>query len=678
MNSINLLHNEAKPRDRQKERLARMTQVLGSFASGFTLRPIGVKLVHGGQAPAFSSSDRIWFDETQVADLSTKHGVASLKGLTLHEISHILLSPRSGTEFRQWTTDSKMHRAWNALEDQRIESQLIALYPSIKDWFVATMTEYLLKSPQQWRLAFPLIHGRKYLDPKVRGIVRKAFKYPERVAEFSRIIDEYRTLNLSNDEDIETAKVLVEQYHELTKDMTLNNPHGHDHRSETEQETNIKSRPVSKQKQKEASDKVEQEEPEEELDDSIYDDFDWDSLDEEDEPDEDDESEQSPPTKPRPENSSDEDDWEDEDDDLDWEGNEPDEDDESDEPNGEQPSPSGDPTDDDIDGTPTDETPEDSTPEDSEPNTNSGGAGAGGDAREELENALNEALDKTLERLDDKIANDINLYNGDILLEGEVMPEPPVHDNMSVQPVRIEAVRSAEIFTEELKKLRAQYDPAWNRRVENGRINPVRWEQGCELEEAFDRFDVGRSDATDIEAVVLLDISGSMDRDAISAHESMWAIKTGLDNIQASTSVIAYNDEPWYGNRGGTFTLYSSLDKAGQQMNFIKPDNGTNPTKALQYANGVLANSKRAIKLLIIITDGEWNSACLDRTEELIRGMRDGGVLTSLAWLYNGMLDMTKQNLHGAEIVSHVRDASDLFSLGRSIVEVGIQRQLTR
>jgi hypothetical protein len=113
-------------------------------------------------------------------------------------------------------------------------------------------------------------------------------------------------------------------------------------------------------------------------------------------------------------------------------------------------------------------------------------------------------------------------------------------------------------------------------------------------------------------------------------------------------------------------------------MNFIHPDNGTNPTKALQYAQGVLANSNRAIKLLIVITDGEWNSACLETTENTIRAMRDGGVLTSLAWLYKGNLDLAQQNLHGAEIVSHVRDASDLLHLGRSIVEVGIQRQLTR
>jgi hypothetical protein len=112
-------------------------------------------------------------------------------------------------------------------------------------------------------------------------------------------------------------------------------------------------------------------------------------------------------------------------------------------------------------------------------------------------------------------------------------------------------------------------------------------------------------------------------------------------------------------------------------MNFIPCLGGTDPTVALQYANGVLANSTRAIKLLIVITDGEWNPDSLERTEELIRTMRDGGVLTSLAWLEDRGINLDSKNLHGAEIVCHVRNASDLFHLGRSIVEVGIERQLT-
>jgi hypothetical protein len=664
MTSVRLRHNSAQPRDRQKERVHRMTQVIQSFASGFTLRPITVKLVQGGQAPAFSSSDRIWFHEGKIADLSTKQGVASLKGLTLHEISHILLSPRVGTEFRDWVIEQKLHRAWNSLEDQRIETHLIALYPSIKDWFEATMAEYLLKYPQQWSVAFPLIHGRKYLDLKVRGIVRKAFKHQERVDDLARIIDAYRTLNLTDEADIETAKVLVAEYHDLTSDLKMDNPHGHDVRSETEHETSVKSRPMPKKKQTEASDKVKNEEPEDDFDDSIYDDFDWDSLDDEDESDDEPDTNTDEPT------GDDESDDEGESDDE-WDGSDWDDD-------------SDDPADSDTSDADVNRSPEsdggESESDPSEPNSpesldSKGGKGAGGGAQKELERVLNEALDKTLERLGDKIANDIDLYNGDVLLEGEVLPEPNRYPHQPTRNVSKEAVEASEKFAYELKRLRAEHDPAWNRRVENGRINPVRWEQGCDLEEAFDRFEMGRSDATDIETVILLDVSGSMSTNEVPAHESMWAIKNALDSINGSTSVVAYTDKG-YGYEPA-YTLYSSSERVGQQMNFIPCLGGTDPTVALQYANGVLANSTRAIKLLIVITDGEWNPDSLERTEELIRTMRDGGVLTSLAWLEDRGINLDSKNLHGAEIVCHVRNASDLFHLGRSIVEVGIERQLT-
>lgn len=666
--SVRLIHKELAPRDRQKERVTRMTQVMQSFASGFTLRPVSIKLVQGGQAPAFSDSNRIWFNETTLADLTTKQGVASLKGLTLHEICHILLTPRVGSELRGWVISEKLHPAFNALEDQRIETQLSALYPSVKAWLEATMAEYLLKHQNQWRVAFPLIHGRKYLPANVRALVRKAFKHPERVAELSRIIDEYRTLNLSDDKDVETAKVLIAEYHELTKGIKMDNPHGHDHRPSDEGQPNVNSRPLSKSKQKEASSKVEQEEPEEDFDDSIYEDFDWDSLD--DEP-EQDEPESSPADNGKYE-SDDEDDeddsdydgesYDDDEDDEKWDGADGSDWDDEDADDGSDDTP-------DSDGNQTEDAPQQDASKDS------GGAGSG--AKDELERALNESLNDTLERLADKIATDIDLYNGDALFDGEIIPEPERYRGMANKPVSAVAVNASEAFAVELKRLRADYDPAWVRRVENGRINPVRWEQGCELEEAFDRFEMGRNDATDIEAVILLDVSGSMSSDEVPAHESMWAIKNALDGVNASTSVIAYSDAN-YSEDQRAFTLYSNTERVGQGMNFIPSLGGTDPTRALQYAHGVLANSTRAIKLLIVITDGEWNPDCLERTEELILGMRNGGVLTSLAWLSNYNINLNAKNLHGAEIVCHVRNASDLFHLGRSIVEVGIERQLTR
>jgi len=675
--SINRITKQRKQEDRQHERVVRMTQVIQSFASGFTLRPIKVKLVKSGKAPAFSSSDRIWFDESQIADLTTKAGVASLKGLTLHELSHILLTPRSGTEFRQWLIEEGLFHSWNGLEDQRIESQLIALYPSIKDWFNAMIAEYLLKHPEQWRVSFPLIHGRKYLDSKVRKVVKRAFKHQERVAELTRIIDTYRTLNFSDDADVETAKVLVAEYHELTKDLRLENPNGHNDRSETEHETNVKSRPLPKSKQTEASEKVANEEPEDD-DDDLYDDINWDDSDDEPETDE---PETDEPETDEPEEGDngariDEEEW-DGADGSDWDGSDEDSDDEfdsdsTDSDDAESDDSSSDESD--SDNTESGDGDQSETEQDSE--SSSDGEASNSPAQEEMERILNESLAEVFERLDDKLTNDIRLYNGDALMEGEIVPDPPRYKNQQTMPVSAEAVQGSEAFEYELKRLRAEHDPAWNKRVSSGRINPARWEQGCDPEEAFDRFEMGRSDVTDIEAVVLLDVSSSMSSFEREAHESMWAIKNALDSVGSNTSVVAYSDY-WDEYQNSCFTLYSRDEKVNQEMRFIPNLGGTDPLKALQYAQGLLANSTRAIKLLFIVTDGEWAGECLDETERIINNLRDGGVITSLAWLSSYDIDLNRKNTHGAEIVSHVTKASDLFHLGRSIVEVGIDRQLT-
>jgi hypothetical protein len=80
--------------------------------------------------------------------------------------------------------------------------------------------------------------------------------------------------------------------------------------------------------------------------------------------------------------------------------------------------------------------------------------------------------------------------------------------------------------------------------------------------------------------------------------------------------------------------------------------------------------------LLIVITDGIWDRDTVEQSEQVIHDLRQGGVLTSLAWLDGSPRLSPDTNFHGAEIVSHIRKGSDLFQLARSIVEVGVYRNL--
>jgi len=611
----------AKPvADRQHERAVRSAQVLESYAVGLTLRSVKVKLVSGSGAPAFSSSDHIWIDEAQLADLTTVAGVASLKGLTLHEIAHILLTPREGNQLRQWVTDNKVFQAFNALEDQRIETLLSAQYPPIKDWLTYTIGQYLLKDPSTLDRAFPLIRGRKYLSADIRRMVKDAYINQHDVAELSDLIDTYRLLNLTRFADQEKAKDIIERYNALVNNLppvqqgegegeggtsteggcgkggwsSMPDPNGHTERGDGGQETNSSSQPLKPKEQDKAIEKAKAEEPEDLSD---------------------------------------------------------------------QPEPTEDEGSDGGAGTAGDSG--DKTDQPAEPTPPANGAGNGESLRNNIEDLLKDVVNEVLERLEDQIATDIGLYSGDVLLEGEKMPEPDRFDASRVEErsPRSDIVVASDEFASELLKLRASQDPAWVRRTPFGKVNPLRWERGCEIDEAFDRMKSGQADATDIECVILLDVSDSMHSEVDNAYQSMWAIKNALDSVSASTTVVAY------GYRSNL--LYGADEVAGVTYRLTDTQGGTNPFKSVQYAHSVLANSKRAIRILINITDGQWSDS--EKCDEAILDIRDGGVLTALAYI--GWSGKEIDN-HNCEIGVHLANASDLFVLGQHLVEVGIERNL--
>ena len=105
---------------------------------------------------------------------------------------------------------------------------------------------------------------------------------------------------------------------------------------------------------------------------------------------------------------------------------------------------------------------------------------------------------------------------------------------------------------------------------------------------------------------------------------------------------------------------------------------GTEPKAALKYAKNVLATSNRAIKVCITITDGSWGEA--DDCDKILREFRRAGVITALAFVSdpNNMWHDSANEIdtHGCEVATHIVDTSDLFTLGRNIVSLGISRNL--
>lgn len=583
---------DTKLLDRNTERLVRMTQVISKFAGTLALRPIKVEVSRDqpqSGAPAWSDSDSITFNHHCVGDLTEPRKVTSLKGLSLHEISHIMLTPRYGSILAKNVQKAKVWPAFNALEDQRIEMAMIAKFSSVKDWLVATIAQHLLSDARQIPVSFPLLYGRKYLPVEIRKIVRDSYENQQDVVELSSLIDRYIVLNLGDSKNYAEALAIITRYHELVSNLQgqnpefpewnagwsrIKDPNGH-HDRKTGEWKSSQSKPLSKSQQEAMASRVK-------LDNGAgYD-----------------------------------------------------------------------------DGT--------GNPSDANSDVSSPQAGHGGS----LEQILNDTIDKVLTTRSREISQTIKQFSGDAELTGTEMKPLPRHDWTMEQVPSPESVQASRSFAKELEQLKAQYDPAWLRQQSSGRLNVQRYVSGCDVDEAFDQWDMGREDAVDIEAVILLDISGSMSWTLNSAYESMWAIKRALDKVNASTTVLTFGSK--------SSLLYSSSDRASTKLKYAGSEGSTEPLKALRYARSVLANSNRAIKIVISITDGVWWGG--HECDEILQYLRKAGVITALAYVSNPDWqrdgDATRIDTHGCAVAVNVNNGKDLFALAKQMVKVGVRTNL--
>jgi hypothetical protein len=59
-------------------------------------------------------------------------------------------------------------------------------------------------------------------------------------------------------------------------------------------------------------------------------------------------------------------------------------------------------------------------------------------------------------------------------------------------------------FGRELERLKASFDPAWDKYESQGRLSAHRYLRGDELDTVFDQWNEGREDATEIECVIIV------------------------------------------------------------------------------------------------------------------------------------------------------------------------------
>ena len=580
----------------RQERLQRFTQFMGRVNSAFTFRKVTVKVENSPiNAPAYSGASQVTFNSRLLGDLSTPKEIAGIKGLDLHEVCHILYTPREGSEIFEYVRENSLFMAYNALEDQRIETLFTSKYPSTIDWFTSTILIHFVEDQKAFTNSYPLLRGRRYLPTDLRAKSRNIYPHQDQIDEICEVVDAYRTLIFPA--DTETGKDLIRRFNDLlpkgesgeggeggeggsetgteskTITVRIKDPFGHGDRPHDGIESDPNSRPVAPKKQERDRENAKKRDHEDDADLA------------------------------------------------------------------------------------------------KELEDLSTGGGAGDDAGDEIETMMNDLLNEILN--DNDVASEIN----DILQQ--ISGAPSLATNSSTEPAKVaygsitpdaNTFQASLSFGRELERIRADFDPAWEKYESQGRLHAHRYLRGDELDTVFDRWSEGKDDVTEIECVILLDNSGSMSGSkATNSYRAMYAIKRAFDRINANCTVITFSDQ--------ANTLYRASDKAGATIRDARTGGGTVPDTAIQYATKLLAETDKPIRIFFAITDGDW-SGNTNLNHDAIRKLGRAGVLTALAYIPEQNESNPTINKHECEIATTIKNPLDLIGMARTLTRYGISRRL--
>lgn len=306
-----------------------------------------------------------------------------------------------------------------------------------------------------------------------------------------------------------------------------------------------------------------------------------------------------------------------------------------------------------TDPLPTSDTDIDSNPVESDGKSNGGGGAGDGKI---LEDVVKNAIEEILNR--DDVQRDIEQTQSRIR---NFKPDAPFLPNQrweSERPTKMIGIKNAIIS--EFTRLRENCDPGWKTRVDGGRLNIQRYISTDDSEISFDVWREGNSDATDIEAVVLVDRSGSMSTVIHETMEAMWVIKNALGSIDAPCTVITYSDSAGL--------LYKGDEKASSTT-YRNPwcGGGTDPFDGILQAVSILHDSPRKKKILISITDGAWLGYGNRNPQDVISMLTDAGVYTSMLYLPTSDSPPVVPS-HGHSMTTKVENPQSIVTFVRELV----------
>lgn len=633
--------------NRQVNVLGSVLQVVDRAVSGVGTLQVVVKDL--GSCIARTNGKTIWMNRTKVEEIFASQdlpdAIRIFQGTNYHELAHVLFSPRSDDAIGQWVqTNMRFKWAWNALEDQRIETLFTALYPDTVPYFRNSSHTWLLNNPNPETLyrAYTLIGGRRYLDRKVRLAARKAFigHYGAEAAdECDRIVQEYVALVLPGPTATQRAMELTEEFYNLLRDTTQQQERPKEGEGACGNDGAAKEGEVDPERVVEAARRVLEDQEQE--------------------------AAEEPQDAPEAGNGAAYPEDVEEDDSEPQEGASGESDDEG----------QGGQTGDDSEG---DEGQgEGETDQDNDLDENGGeGASKGdpdaevpeGDPIKDLEDAILEAQADVLtdENLKEEVEKTLEAFKAQANRKGDAEVHN-VYTDYSMQPASPEARSSVAKVTAMLRRIQVANEPGTLRRQHTGKVNvrrAIRNAVDPTTFDIFDKWDEGAEVEASTEVVIALDLSGSMRRVLPQASEALWVLKKAFDSTNGIRTTV-------FGFSEGNATLYKGGEKCEAQVRRFSDWGGTDANPTHHAAYRVLTTSPAANKILITITDGMWDDFEGDGkdAENVVAALRNEGAHTLLFGI-NG--HRSKENEHNYEHCANLTTITDLVGIVGGLVK-GVQ-----
>lgn len=622
-------------------------------------------------SPAHSAGDRITVELGNIPNLGSNSALVEILGLNYHELAHVRYGVRQ-SKLSSSVSSSQRHsrfmEAYRALEEARVETLFAAKYAKMKKYFAYPVIKYFVKDQSAWPTAFLFLYGRRYLPLKIRDTFRNIFdKSYGGAREFADIIDKYRVLPFSDQIRIREGARLINEFAKLLEKYHV--PVLQTHNSVGDDEDFEDASPYSGSSHagtsKDASDEETKDDAEEakeqakEQDEKEEQGEDGSGFDDQDE----EEGEDGEPEEGEgaDDGSGDE---------SDGESEQGDGDDGSQDSGGgqDQEGEEGDSADDGSGGSPSDQ---DGDGEQS-PGRPSG-AGEGGDQedgeldkpgpqdkgkggstppppsvrsrheptqselkqqQEELAGDLSEALEVVLE--DQDVQNDVENLRSAMEDDAGLSSSLQRHENSNeedLKPVTAEMMVQADRLKDVLRQIWAQMEPGWLYGESEGtRIDMAR----ASLAQSADDYELiyvdwreGQQDSSGLEVVVVADESWSSSEyipqlpgqnyyqrvtKATVISRQIWELMYALQEVEAHVTVLSFESS--------SRTMYDRDDRVTTK-GYVQlwPRGGTDPTYALIEAKRIFTVSEMPNKLLVTISDGEWDRWAVVNCPEILDQM---------------------------------------------------------